>query len=173
MDEGAMLKDRRPYNREVEITFSRVDQLFHTAQFWQFLLIFAVVLTAEEIIRFFAIRTNKVNGTLIFQDGSTNVAEFNLHSGKNWRNIKNRELKNYAHLGLRKLRVTNSARRRSKPVEGDFAGAGFEGDSLPGVRVSGVAYDGRKFDLDLSPELPAPYDAETAFTMMYQPIYKQ
>lgn len=173
MDENAMLKDRRPYNREVETTFSRVDQLFHTAQFWQFLLVFAIALTAEEIIRFFAIRTNKVNGMLVFQDGSATVGEFNLHSGKNWRNIKNRELKNYTHLGLRKLRVTNSARRRSKPLEGDFAGASFGGDVLAGVRVSGVAHDGRKFDLELAPELPTPYDAETAFTMMYQPIYKQ
>jgi len=173
MDESAMLKDRRPYNREVQIEFERIDQLFHTAQFWGFLLIFVVAYIGEEVIRFFAIRTNKVGGVLVFQDGSTNITEFNLHSGKNWRDIKTRELKNYPQLGLRKLRVTNASRRRAKPAEGDFVGATISGGDVPGIRVSGVAYDGRKFDIEVPPDSSVAYDAETAFTMTYQPIYKQ
>ncbi|GAB4539545.1 MAG: hypothetical protein Fur002_04900 [Anaerolineales bacterium] len=173
MDESAMRKDRRPYNREVQIEFERIDQLFHTAQFWGFLLIFTLAYIGEEVIRFFAIRTNKVGGALVFQDGSTTITEFNLHSGKNWRDIKNRELKNYPQLGLRKIHVTNSSRRRTKSAEGDFVGTSFGGDTQPGIRVSGVAYDGRKFDMEIGPEQPTPYDAETSLTMMYQPIYKQ
>ncbi|MBL0344153.1 vWA domain-containing protein [Candidatus Villigracilis affinis] len=77
MDESAMLKDRRPYNREVRSDFSRLDDLFHTPAFWQFLLIAFIIWVIVSIVVYFAVRTNKVSGTLVFQDGSALLAEFN------------------------------------------------------------------------------------------------
>jgi hypothetical protein len=172
MDESSMLKDRRPYNREVESDFSRLDDLFHTPAFWQFLLLAFITWLIVSIIVYFAVRTNKVSGSLIFQDGSTIITEFNLASGKNWRLIGQRELKNYQNLGLKKIRVTNTARRKMPKTEGDLSGTYSDSDTQFGVHVSGVAYDGRKFDLDLAPEQSVTYDGNTPFMMMYQPLYK-
>jgi len=169
MDESAMLKDRRPYDREVEGEFTRVDQLFHTPQFWRFSLIAFILSVVIYTIKFFADRTNKVSGTLLFYDGSAFLTDFNLHSGRNWRDIRERELKNFPQLNLKKIRVSSSMRPKQRiPLEE------FGSSIIPsGVRISGVAYDGRKFDFELPPEQPVPYDSETPFSMMYQPIEKQ
>jgi hypothetical protein len=172
MDESAQLKERRPYDLEVASKFTRVDSLFHTPGFWQFLLIFIAVVFTEEVIRFFVIRTNKVSGMLVFQDGSHTITEFNLHSGKNWRDIKTRELKNFPQLGLKKIRAVNSAKRRVPRAEGEFEGTSFGGDMTPAVRVSCVAYDGHKIEMDLVPEQPVIYDDSTSFTMMYKSLYQ-
>jgi hypothetical protein len=172
MDESAMLEDRRPYNREVESDFSRLDDLFHTPAFWQFLLLAFIAWFIVSIIVYFAVRTNKVSGSLIFQDGSTIITEFNLASGKNWRVIGQRELKNYQNLGLKKVRVTNTARRKTPRTGDDLSGTYSDSDTQFGVHVSGVAYDGRKFDMDLAPEQSVTYDGNTPFMMMYQPLYK-
>ena len=170
MNPDAMLKDRRPYNREVEVEFERVDDLFHTPPFWNFLAYaFAVYLVGAAIV-FFAVRTNKVNGTLAFEDGSALIAEFNLYSGKNWRDIKNRELKNQSQLGLKWMRISNAPRGKSRPVEGEFGLSNSE-TSQPGIRVRGARSDGSKFDFELAPNLPTPYN-ESTITMTYQPVNK-
>jgi hypothetical protein len=172
MDESAMLKDRRPYNREVESDFSRLDDLFHTPAFWQFLLLAFITWFIVSIIVYFAVRTNKVSGTLLFQDGPATITEFNLASGKNWRVIGPRELKNYPQLGLKKVQVTNTARRKMPKTGDDLSGTYSDSDTQFGVHVSGVAYDGRKFDMDLAQEQSVTYDGNTPFMMMYQPLNK-
>lgn len=170
MDNAAMLTDKRPYNRNIESDFIRLDDLFRTPVFWQFLLIAAIIYMIVTIIVYFAVRSNKVSGTLILEDGPAIIAEFNLASGKNSCKIESRQLKNYPQLGLKKIKVINISRKRMPKVDGDFVGTSFGGDSRLGVRVFCAAEDGRRFEIDLDPDHAINYDSATSFTMIYKPL---
>lgn len=168
MDQDAMLKDRRPYDTEVKSEFKRIDDLVHTAGFWQFMLIFVALLITEETIRYFAIRNNKVSGMLVIQDGSATIAEFNLSNGKNKRVITQRELRLYPQILLKSITVKNSAGRRSAKINHEPGSVSYaEG---PSICVACVNLNGKSgLNEDLPADASINYD-ETSLTMMYKPL---
>lgn len=170
MDESARLEDRRPYNREVKAEFKRVDDLVHTGGFWQFLLIFVIFLATEETIRYFAIRNNKVSGTLIFQDGTVTIVEFNLANGKNTRVITQRELKLYPQIMLRSITIKNSTNRHASKTDNDPGGVSYIGETQASVHVSCININKQSgLNTDIPADYPQIYD-DTSLTMMYKPL---
>ncbi len=130
-----------------------------------------LILLALMAARFVAARTNKVGGTLAFRDGTNTIAEFGLRSGKNWKVIKGRQLRNHPTLGLKRIKVTNIGKRKKSKeqeaqdaVSGSIYGAGLG----TGVRVRCKATDGRSFPLYLEPNVPQDYGVPVA-QMVYEP----
>jgi hypothetical protein len=112
-----------------------------------------------------------VGGTLAFRDGPNTIAEFGLRSGKNWKVIKGRQLRNHPTLGLKRMKVTNIGKRKKSKeqeaqdaVSGSIYGAGIG----TGVRVRCKATDGRSFTEQLEPSAPLDYGVPVA-QMVYEP----
>ncbi|MBM4424659.1 MAG: VWA domain-containing protein [Chloroflexi bacterium] len=163
----------RPDAQVAEVQFRRVDPLFSRAGFYYLMLALAILTAAAVVAYNIAIRTNKVSGMLVFKDGTATIAEFNLASGVNWRAIGKRELAPYLQLMLKRMRVVNrgkpgGGRRRAQPEDAVTGGFFSGGSSHPGVRVDCVA-NGRRFSVDLDPDLPVTYSDETMATMEFKP----
>jgi hypothetical protein len=160
----------RPDKQTWEITINRGDGIFHRSIIYIviFWMIVAVILAL--IAYNIAIRTNKVSGSLIFLDGSENIAEFGLYNGTNFRTIKNRELNNYPQLLLKGIKVRNVGKQRRATKQQDDEAGGFYSDEPQGIQVDCISTDGRKFPVILYPKTPAIYNEETMAQMVYEPV---
>jgi hypothetical protein len=165
----------RSENTQATVEFSRSDGLFNRAATYYAILATLLLALLSVIAYNINIRTNKVAGTLVFEDAGVTVAEFHLYSGKNWRDIGPRELKDPRQLMLKKLHVENRrrpARGRQRRNEADALTESLltsAADGHPGVRVHCVDTDGRVFRLDLEPDLPVAYRDDVAAHMVYKP----
>lgn len=164
----------RPEDSQASVEFKRADGLFNRAITYQALLAALILAVLSAIAYNIAIRTNKVGGMLVFEDGGVTVAEFALYSGKNWRDIGQRELKPYPQLMLKKLRVENrrrwaQGRRRNEESDLLAENALMSPSSHPGVRVHCVTRSGRAFNLELEPNLPVAYSDEAVANMIFRP----
>ena len=162
-----------PDDRKVEVNFTRADYLWTTPIFYKslagFLLAFVFCLIGFNI----AIRTNKVSGTLRFEDGGVPIAEFGLYNGTNTKKIGPRELSSTPTLFLKKISVQNTGKKRkAKGTESDGVTDSLypEIAEAQGIRVTLTTSGGRKFTMDLMPQLPTGYGDETFAQMVYEPI---
>ncbi|MBI9045909.1 MAG: VWA domain-containing protein [Anaerolineaceae bacterium] len=98
-----------------ELTFSRVDSTWNKVQIYYMILGIIILFIALLILRAILIRVNKVRGTLVFNhpDGSY-YDEFALHSGKNWKVFKSKQLKSKGELDILGLRVSSLGRSKNK-----------------------------------------------------------
>ena len=158
--------DYRPDNSSVSVHFTRADGFWHRKSSYFLLLAALFVAMIVFIVYNILIRTNKVSGSLEFVDGNTTIAEFGLYSGKNKRIIGKRELDDYPQLGLKKMIVYNIP-RESRTSEDGFLD---EMDNVSGIRVDCIDVDGRKFSVDLYPEMPTPYSDIGLGMMSYKPV---
>ena len=167
----ALSSTYRPDTRRVEVPFTRADYLWTMPLFYNILSILIMLAILSLIVYNILIRTNPVRGTLQFKDGPADIAEFGLGNGTNFRTIKGRELSNYPQLFLKSLRVVNAGRppRRKKKTE-DGLPDSFGDLTNNNVRVSMVTSEGRKFALELMPNVPTGYGDETMAQMIYVPI---
>ncbi len=159
-----------PYQREIRVEFTRRDCLFcRTGTYYALLgmmIAFILALIAYNI----AIRTNKVQGSLVFVDGSANIATFGLYNGTNFRTIKPRELDQYPQLALKRMKVQNiGKKRRASRNEEQESGLMYT-DEMSGVRVDCASSDGRTFSVDLYPNTPMIYSDDTMAQMIYEPV---
>ena len=163
-----------PDDRKVEVPFTRAEYLWTMPAFYNFMAGLLIAIFLISIFYNIAIRTNKVNGTLCFEDGGASIAEFGLYNGKNTKKIGARALSIYPQLFLKKIAVQNAGKKRKakKPVEDDALAGGFglpEGDEKA-VRVTLTTSGGRKFSMDLMPNFPTSFGDETPAQMVYKPI---
>lgn len=171
----AVKSDARPDRSFVEASFSRKDSFFHNPTAYKIMLVALILFMIIWVIYYFATHNNKVSGNLVFKDGDTTIAEFNLNSGNNWRLIRSRELENFPQLMLKKIKVTNVGGKKRKQQEDSsdefLQESAFGGGSQRGVRVLGTTDGGRKFSIDhLEPDLPTPYGDESFAQMIYEPL---
>ncbi|MBK6647484.1 MAG: hypothetical protein IPG44_17350 [Anaerolineales bacterium] len=158
------------YDRSIEVPFTRTDcALCRTGTYYIILAIIIAILLVM-IIYNIAIRTNKISGTLTFVDGSTNIAEFGLYSGVNFRKIKKRELDGYPQLMLKSMKAKNIGKKRRTAKQDDGATGAFYSDEQQGIRIDCVSSSGRKYSVDLNPKTPSVYSEETFAQMVYEPI---
>jgi len=166
----AINKQYRPDERQVELPFSRTEYFWTLAAFYYGLFALFVALIIILIVYNILIRTNKVNGTLEFKDGSTDIAEFGLANGINFRIIKGKELTNYPQLFLKSIKVENAGKKSKKTVDDAMADSSYGDIGSQGVRISLVTTGGRHFTMDLMPNLPTGYGDETMAQMIYVPL---
>jgi len=172
--DAAIHEEFVPDDRRVEIPFTRGDYLWTAPFFYRFLAgLFAGIIVGS-IIYNVAIRTNKVNGTLYFKDGATTIAEFSLYNGTNFKTINAKALQPYPQLMLKKVRVQNAGKRKKvRSAAGDdsvTAPVFTESDVNQGIRINLVTTSGRKFSMDLTPQLPTGYGDDTFAQMIYEPV---
>lgn len=166
----------RPDSRQVSVNFSRSDYLWTNPVSYYGALGVMIALISAAIVYNIVIRTNKVTGTLIFLSGDHKIAEFGLGSGKNWAVISPRALQQYEHLGLKWLRVENirrpAAKRRRAKDDAVLEEEIFEDTTASAVvRARGKTLKGRKFAVDLTPDLPTTYsDDESVAEMVYREL---
>lgn len=159
-----------PYQREVRVEFTRRDCLFCRTGTYYAILGMMIAFILAMIAYNIAIRTNKVQGSLVFVDGSANIATFGLYNGTNFRAIKRRELDQYPQLALKRLKVQNIGKKRRASVNDEQeAGLGLT-DDMSGVRVDCVSSTGRTFSVDLHSNTPIIYSDDTMAQMIYEPI---
>lgn len=173
MAQSAMLEDKRPYDRIVEANFSRVDSLWTQPAFYPALLVLLVVVSIASMVYNISIRTNKISGNLIFKDGMTTIAEFNLASGKNWRIISSRELDQYPQLMLKQIKAVNVKApkvRRKSTEEIGIDTASFSDEMQKQIRLFCISENNRRFSIDLEPNLPVHYGDESFAQMVYEPL---
>lgn len=167
---SAINNNYRPDERQIELPIIRTEFLWTLAVFYYSLFALFVAVIVILIIYNILIRTNKVNGTLQFKDGSTDIAEFGLHNGTNFRIIKKGELSNYPQLFLRVVKVENAGKKSKKGVEDAITGGPYSDIGSQGVRISLVTTGGRHFSMDLMPNLPTGYGDETMAQIIYVPV---
>jgi hypothetical protein len=173
MDRSAFLADKRPYQSKVEEDFKRIDTVFHNPVFYPFLFVLMCLGVFSVVFYNVATTNNKITGTLAFQDGKTTIAEFNLKSGRNWKTIGPRELKQYPQLMLKSIKAVNINQQRGKNRlgTGDFMeDSSFGSTAQKQIRVQCVSFANRHFVVDLDSGLPVNYDDATMAQMLYQPI---
>ena len=163
--------------------FSRADNVWTRPATYRLLLAVLIVACILFILRQWAIRNNKVSGTLIFKDGNTVIKEFPLNSGKNWKEVNPKLLKKYPQLDLDSLRVSSTAhskgiggKKRRKGLEGDEysnlssildQGLGSGGPSC--VRVTGKTRSRRRLNMLVEANLPTTYSENSVAAMIYEP----
>ncbi len=160
----------RPDQQTWEIVIERGDGLFHRAI--TYIIIFWMIIAGilATIAYNIAIRTNKVQGSLAFVDGSANIATFGLYNGTNFRIIKRRELDQYPQLALKRMKVQNIGKKRRASVnDAQEAGLVFT-DDMSGVRVDCISSNGRTFSVDLYSNTPMIYSDDTMAQMIYEPV---
>jgi hypothetical protein len=158
------------YDRSIDVSFTRTDCTLCRSGTYYIILAIIIAIILATIIYNIAIRTNKISGSLIFMDGSTNIVEYGLHSGTNFRNIKKRELDGYPQLMLKSMKAKNIGKKRRTAKQEDEAAGAFYSDEQQGIRIDCVSSSGRKFSVDLSPKNPSIYSEETFAQMIYEPI---
>lgn len=134
------------------------------------IILISIVVIIIAVLYNITIRTNKISGSLTFVDGSTNIAEFGLYSGVNFRKIKKRELDDYPQLMLKSMKVKNIGKKRRSATKGAETTDTFYSDEQQGIRIDCVSSRGRKFSVDLYPKTPSIYSEETFAQMIYEPI---
>ncbi len=163
-----------PDDRRVEVSFRRGDYLWTAPFFYNILTGLFVAFVLGLTIYNIAIRTNKVNGTLSFKDGTTTIAEFGLYNGTNFKTIKAKDLSPYPQLMLKKVRAQNAGKKKKARVASSddniTAPIFTDSESDQNLRVTLVTTSGRKFTVDLAPQLPTGYGDETFAQMVYEPI---
>lgn len=162
----------RSQNNTAEATFSRGDQTWNKETTYRTLFYILCMIVGVLILRYILIRTNRVKGVLVFTDGSTQIAEFPLNSGKNWIDFKKKTLEQYPQLDLKKLRVNSMSKRRQKArkVEGeDQILMSSDAASGPGVKVSGRTAETKKsFSFTLPPNQATDYSEDSVARMEYK-----
>lgn len=169
----AFKKEFVPDDWTLKVDFTRKDFPWTTVAFYQIMAGILALVLLIIIIYNIAIRTNKVNGTLRFEDAGTPIAEFGLYNGTNTKKISPKELSLYPMLFLKKVSVQNAGKRRKakKAVMDEVTRTMFADESeAQGVRVTLTTTDGRKFTLDLAPQLPTSYGEEALAQMIYEPV---
>jgi hypothetical protein len=168
---GVVNDEYRPDKQTWEISIHRGDGVFHRSVTYIVLFWMIVAAILALIAYNIAIRTNKVAGSLIFLDGSENIAEFGLYNGTNFRTIKHRELDNYPQLALKRMKVQNIGKKRRVSQKEDDVSGGFYSDDPQGVRVDCISPGGRAFSVELYPKTPTIYSGdETMAQMVYEPV---
>jgi uncharacterized protein YegL len=162
-------QEYRPDRQILEVPIVRDNGFWHRSLTYVLLFWFAIAVIIIFIIYNILIRTNKVSGTLFFVDGSEEIAQFGLYNGINWRKIKSKELDQYPQLGLKGMTVQNMGKKRRASSTGDDMGY-MPQDEMSGVRVDCVAYDGRKFQVELYPKTPTIYSDDGLGMMLYEPV---
>ena len=121
-------------------------------------------------IKYILDRNNKIYGSLIFMDINGNtIAEFGLYNGTNVRNIKRRELYSYPQLELQGIKLKNIVKRDSKSRRMDELGSEYLSKEEITIRAECVSVTGRRFSVELYPNVPDRYSPETDAEMMYEP----
>jgi hypothetical protein len=167
---GVVNEKYRPDKQTWEITIDRGDGIFHRPATYIFIFWLVIASILGLIVYNIAIRTNKIAGSLIFLDGSENIAEFGLYNGINFRIIKRRELDSYPQLALKRMKIQNIGKKRRVSQKEDDVSGGYYSDDPQGVRVDCVSPGGRTFSVDLYPKTPTVYSGdETMAQMLYEP----
>lgn len=165
IDRSALSETYNPDFYVFEISFERRDFLWTSPAAYRVLFWMIVLGVIVSIAYNFAIRTDKVSGSLIFIDGTEVLAEFGLYSGKNFRIIGEKELQRYPQFGLRKIKVYNIGKKFKKGQDDEISESGLG----QGVRVECVRDDGQTFSLDLYPKVPTVYSDIGVGMMIYEP----
>lgn len=158
------------YDRSIDVSFTRTDCLLCRAVTYYVILGIIIAIILIIIAYNIAIRTNKVSGSLIFMDGSENIAEFGLYNGINFRTIRPRELDGYPQLALKSMKIQNIGKKKRVNKQQDEMAGGFYSDDAQGVRVDCVSSAGRKFSVELYPKTPTIYSDETMAQMLYESV---
>ena len=164
----------RPLIQQTMVGFQRGDGTWNLATTYYIILVILIALFLLWIAYNVRIRNNKIGGELVFWDGSTQLASFGLKSGKNWRDISPRELKNNPMLMLKRVRVTNLGKpgkhaKTNREAEDAVSGPMFN-TGPSGVRVQCVTTtSNRRFTVELTPDLPTTYSSDTMAQMEYKP----
>lgn len=155
--------------------FSRLNGILNLAITYQTILALIILYILFRIWRFFAIRSNPITGTLSFGNSSSTIAEFNLSSGKNWKDIPRKNLTIYPELELKQLRAESLPKqKRSKkakvddPLSAMDNPMGFTGDRN-GIKISYTTVNGIRQSMMLNPDQPAPY-SDSFVQMTYKPL---
>jgi hypothetical protein len=171
IDEDKVKDGYWPYQDEVMVEFTRTDCLFCRAGTYRAILGMVIAFILGLIAYNIAIRTNKVRGSLVFVDGSAEIATFGLYNGTNFRIIKPRELSQYPQLELKRLKIQNiGKKRRASRNEEQEQTSTYTGE-MSGVRVDCVSTSGRKFSVNLPDDkTPQIYSDDTMARMFYEPV---
>lgn len=171
----------RPLSRTTEVEFTRFDPLLSRAQFYKAILDAVIAVIVLRIIICIVSSSNPVRGELIFRDGTSNLCRFPLGvrkpCGKNKRVIKQKELRSFPQLGLKKIKIKNQrrlGRKQRRENEGDNGTdifvVGDGANAHPGVNIKcWPKSKGRPYSVDVPPNTLIPYGDSGVIQVKYKP----
>ena len=152
-DETAYKGLYRPDKKIEGVDFILRDTLFTRPITYKVLGIAALLAVIIAIVLVALNRNNPVTGTLVFEIGTTPIADILIGTGWNVSKISRRTLQAYSSLGLRSLRAQKSK------------------EQLGCVDYSAVDMNGSSYSGTLMPESPTPFTG--GMTVRYDPLESQ
>jgi hypothetical protein len=143
----------RPDNKFIGADFFVRDTLWRRPLTYKILGVFLLMAVIVGIIITALNRTNPVTGTLVFEIGTTHIADIPIGTGWNVSKISHRTLQAYSSLGLRSLRAQKSK------------------EQLGCVDYSAVDMNGNPYSGTLMPESTTPFAG--GMTVRYDPLESQ
>jgi hypothetical protein len=143
----------RPDNKIVERDFSVRDTLWTRPLTYNTMGILMVLVLIVGIITTAVRRNNPVTGTLVFEVGTTHIADIQIGTGWNVSTISRRTLQAYSTLGLKSLKVNKSK------------------EQLGCVDYYAVDMNGNPYSGTLMPESTTPFAG--GMTVRYEPLESQ
>jgi len=149
-DEKSYIAQYRPDNKIVETDFVLKDTLWTRPITYKVLGITLLALIIVGIIAIALNRNNPVTGTLVFEIGTTHIADIPIGTGWNISKISRRTLQAYSSLGLKSLKVQKSK------------------EQLGCIDYSAVDMNGNPYSGTLMPESTTPFAG--GMTIRYDPL---
>jgi hypothetical protein len=164
-----------PTSESAQSTFSRIDGVWNRPQTYYAIAALILLFIATLIYRYFAVRTNPVTGTLVFEDGSVQIP-FPIASRKNWKVIKGKTLtKSYPQLQLKHIKIRNPRKKRkrgSNIQSDDLQPLSLDSMESAAVKIDYTTANGKRHKVTLPPNSPTEYygiDGYSLYQMTYKP----
>jgi len=152
-DEVAYIDLYRPDNKIVGTDFILRDTLFTRPLTYKVLGIAALLAVIIAIVLVALNRNNPITGTLVFEIGTTHIADIPIGTGWNVSKISRRTLQAYSSLGLKSLKA-----KKSK-------------EQLGCIDYSATDMNGNPYSGTLMPESTTPFAG--GMTVRYEPLESQ
>jgi hypothetical protein len=130
-----------PESIPTRISFNRTDTLLTSPRTYVGLTLLAFLILVFLLWRYFAVRSNKLAGELVFLDQGKEIGRISLFSGKNWRVIKKQELDEYPQFGLKKIVAYSTPKPKAGKDEDGLPALGFMGNGRE-VRLDYITNEG-------------------------------